>query len=182
MARLRDFRSVLLAAALLLPGARLFADGDDGSVQRYLIHLHLGQSLKSVKKQYAPSQDWPSYVDAKTKISRVRVERAYLKEPLPNIETLWFGVKRGDLVEIQVVYTKEYSRRKTAEDLAVDWSTIYGEPHKTVDGRYWWGDGSTVLHVFNAEVPVPGKSGKEEGVELRTSVQVLNRKLFERAE
>ena len=171
---------LLLAAALLLPAARAAADGDDNGVQRYLIHLHLGMSLRQVKKEYAPSQDWPSYVDPKTKINRVRVERAYLKQPLPKIETMWFGFKHGDLVEIQVIYDKDYSRVKTAEALAVDWSTIYGEPHRTQDGRYWWGDWSTVLHVFNAEVPVP--QSKDEAVELHTSVQLLNKNLFDRGE
>lgn len=171
--------AALLAAALFVaaPGAR--AD-EDSSVQRYLIHLHLGESLRQVQQLYAPAQDWPSYMEPRGHVKRVRVERAYLKKPDPHVETMWFGFKRNSLVEIQLIYDRDYSRSKTAEQLAGDWALIYGEPKRTDDGRYYWADGSTVLTVFNAEVPA--LQGQEQAVELRTSIRLIDRGLWERVD
>ena len=168
------FASALLAAGL--SGAR----ADDSGIQRYLIHLHLGESLKSVQRLYPPAKDWPSYIEPRGHVKRMRVERDYLKKPSRDVETMWFGFKRNDLVEIQLIYGVEYSRRKTAEELAGDWALIYGPPQRADDGSYYWADGSTVLTVFNAEVPI--LTGQSQAVELRTSVRLCDRGVWERVD
>lgn len=169
-------RSLLLAALLAVPALR--ARAEDTGIQRYLHHLQLGDSLKDVQRIYPPSQDWPSYREPRGRVDRYRVERAFLRKPDPRVETLWLGMKRNRLLEIQLIYDAEYSRKRNAEEVAKDWSLIYGEPQRTEDGRYYWTDGSTVLRVFNAEVPVLKDKGTV--VELRTSVQLFDAGLFER--
>ena len=165
------------AAAVLLLSSPVRAD----DLQRYLVHLKLGDSLKQVQRIYPPSQDWPAYVEPRGRVTRMRADRAFLKKPDPHIETLWLGFKHGSLVEVQVIYTKEFTRDTSADALAGDWSSIYGEPRRTDDGRYYWGDGSTVLRVFYAEVPVLKDKG-QQSVEFRTSIQLMDAGLFERVD
>lgn len=169
-------RRLLLAAGLALTAATAGAE----VIQRQLIHLHLGDSLKTVQKIYKPAQNWPSYVEPRGRIDRVRVERSYLKKPDSRFETMWLGFRRGSLVEIQLIYDAAYTQKKSAEELASDWAVIYGAPQRTDDGRYVWNDGDTVLHVFSAEVPV--LQDKRQVIELRTSIQLIERGLFERGE
>lgn len=171
--------ALLLVAALAAPALSFFGH-DDGTIERYLIHLHLGESLKSVQSLYPPSQDWPAYIEPRGHVKRYRVERDYLKSPIRDVDTMWLGFKGRHLAEVQLIYAVDYSRQKTAEKMAGDWALIYGEPHRTEDGRYYWADGSTVLTVFNAEVPV--LTGKTQAVELRTSVRLVDRGLWERTD
>lgn len=169
-------RPLVALLVLLASAASVSAE----EIQRQLIHLRLGYSLKKVQSIYRPAQNWPSYVEPRGHVNRVRVERAYMREPDPKIETMWLGFKRGDLVEIQLIYDAEYTRQKSAEELAADWAVIYGAPKRTEDGRYIWNDGRTVLHIFAAEVPV--LQDKRQVTELRTSIQLIERGLFERGE
>jgi hypothetical protein len=165
---------VLLALAVLVSPAHA------ESIQRQLNHIYLGDSLKTIQKQHPPAMNWPSYVEPRGHVNRVRVERSYLKKPDQRIETMWFGFRRGSLVEIQFIYDAAYTAKKSAEELAADWAVIYGEPRRTDDGRYYWNDGGTVLHIFAAEVPV--LQDKRQITELRTSIQLIERGLFDRLE
>lgn len=172
-------RVPLIFALLALPLSPARGYDDDLKVQRKLGKLYLGDSIKDVKRIYKPSQDWPSYVEPRGRVNRIRVERSYLKTPDPRIETMWLGVKRGSLVEIQYIYDARATKAQPVEALAADWAVIYGEPRLT-NGRYWWDDGKTVLRIFYAEVPVLKGSG--QAVELRTSVQIMDSGLFERVD
>jgi hypothetical protein len=171
-------RALALPLAALLAAAAVRAAAEE--IQRQLIHLRLGFSLKQVQQVYKPKQNWPSYVEPRGHVNRVRVERAYLEKPDPRIETMWLGFRRGSLCEIQLVYDAAYTRDKSPEELAADWSDIYGAPRRTDDGRYYWSDGSTVLHIFHAEVPV--LLDKRQVTELRTSIQLIEVGLFNRRE
>ena len=162
-----------LVAALSVPAP---AQEETPPVQRHLAELYLGDSLDDVRLVYPPAQEWPSSRE-RGGIRRLRVEREYAKSLPPEIETLWLGFKRDRLVEVQVVYTIAYSRKKSAEQLAGDFSLVYGEPRRSND-KFWWADGSTVLRVFNAHIP----AGAEGSVEMRTSAQILERGLFRRAD
>lgn len=170
---------LLLLALLALAPASAFADDEDIAIQRKLGRLYLGDSLKDIKRLYKPSQEWPSYLEPRGRVNRIRVERPYLKTPDSKIDTMWLGMKRGNLVEIQLIYDAAATRAKSVEALAGEWAVIYGEPRLT-EGRFWWSDGKTVLRVFYAEVPVLEGGGR--GIELRTSIQLMDAGLFERVD
>ena len=171
-------RALLLLVFLAVPA---FA-GDDGyedppAIQRYLAELQLGDSLEDVQRIYAPSQDWPSHIDPRGRVTRYRVERAYAKSFPLWTQALLLGFKRGKLVDIQVVYNAKRSGEKTAEELARDLSLTYGEGERT-GSKFWWTDSRTVIRVFPVEVPT-FKDGVR-GVEWRTSLQVLEKDLYKR--
>lgn len=168
--------ALLLALALAAPSTAQAPD-ETPPIQRYLADLYLGDTLDEIRQVYPPSQEWPSSVQPRGQVTRYRAERAFLKSPPPRVDTLWLGLRKSRLVEIQLVYTAEYTRAKSVEALAGDLSLIYGEPSRS-RGRFWWTDGKTVLRVFYAEVPVLDGAG--QGVELRTSIQLLEESLFRR--
>ena len=182
---MRPLPAVLLLAVLGIGFGRACAE-EDVVIQRYLAHLYLGDVMEDIQRIYAPAQEWPSYLEntGLGHVKRYRVERSYLKVPDPKIDTMYLGMKKSalraeSLVEIQLVYTAKYSRSKSAEELAGDLALIYGEPHRS-EGKFWWSDGKTVLRVFYAEVPV--LKGGGQGVELRTSLQIMEQNLFQRTD
>ena len=141
-------------------------------IERALAHLFLGDTLDEIQKVYPPASEWPITAEPRTHVKRYRVERAATKYPAPHVDLMWLGLKHAQLVEIQLVYTAAYTRTKSADALARDFALTYGEPHS--DGsKFWWFDRKTVLRIFSAEVP-----GKDGGVELRTSIQLAEKKLF----
>jgi hypothetical protein len=173
-------RALLLLGLLAIPA---FA-GDDGyedppPIQRYLAELQLGDSLEDVQRIYPPSQDWPSHLDPRGRVTRYRVERAYAKTFPLWTQALLLGFKRGKLVDIQVVYNAKRSGEKTAEELARDLSLTYGEGERTGD-KFWWTDSSTVMRVFPVEVPT-FKDGAR-GVEWHTAIQILEKNLYTRTD
>ena len=178
-------RALLLAALILpfvLPAARAQEEDDIPAVQRYLVRVHLGDSLRSVRKTYPPAQDWPSTVEPRTGVTRYRVERAGAKEFPAHAQTLYLGFRHGNLVEIEVVYDEEQSRAHTVEKVAGEYALVYGVPKRT-DERFYWSDGKTVLRVFYAETPV-AKDGErgEHAVAWRTAVQLFDHGLSARSE
>jgi hypothetical protein len=175
---------LLLLAALTLPvffqgAARAEDEEETQAVQRYLAQLHLGDSLRHVKKIYPPLADWPSTKEPRTGAIRYRVERASAKEFPAHAQTLYLGFRSGDLVEIEVIYDEEQSRSRTVEKVAGEYSLIYGEAKRT-DERFYWSDGKTVLRVFPAEIPL-GKEG-DHAYAWRTAVQVFDHGLTARGE
>ncbi|MBI3551095.1 MAG: hypothetical protein HY077_01140 [Elusimicrobia bacterium] len=172
-------RARLPAAILvsLLASARAPAqDADEPvSMQRTFVNLSLGDTLEQIQMIYPPAQEWPSFVEPRAHVKRYRVERTFTKYPAPHTDTMWLGLKRGRLVEVQLIYTAAYTRTKSVDALASDLALTYGEPRSN-GGKFWWSDGKTVLRVFYAEVPVLKDGGA--GVELRTSIQLLQAGLF----
>jgi hypothetical protein len=147
------------------------------AIQRTLANLHLGDTLEDIQLVYPPAQEWPSQEERRVHVTRLRVERESAKSFPSDAQVLWLGLRRGRLVDIQIIYDARYSRRRPAERLAQDLALIYGEPHRSND-KFWWTDGSTVLRVFDDELPA--QPGAERSVELRTSVQIIERNLFRR--
>ena len=45
------------------------------AIQRHLGGLQLGDLLEDVQRSYPPAQEWPSQVEPRGKVTRVRVER-----------------------------------------------------------------------------------------------------------
>ena len=172
---------VILLAALLLTAFPVARAGEDEVpvIQRYLVHLKLGDDLDEVRRIYPPAQEWPSSMDPRGRVTRYRVERAWAKTFPLKVQILHLGFKKGRLVEIQVVYDEKFSSAKTYETMAGDFSLLYGEPIRSGD-RFWWADARTVLRVFPAEIPLP-KDG-DKAVEWRTSVQIYEKGVFERAD
>jgi hypothetical protein len=138
-----------------------------------LADLKLGDTLSTVKRLYKPLRDWPSQT-VKEGLLRLRVGREDMEEAPPGIEAMRLGVRRGRVVDIQLVYDAEYTRKKPVAALVDDLSLVYGDPHRN-ESKFWWVDGATVIRIFYEEVPT-GKDGK--AVELRTSQQVLDADLF----
>lgn len=172
---------LLLAAALAPAPARAWEDGydDPPPIQRYLAELQLGDSLEEVQRIYPPAQPWPSYIEPRGRVTRYRVERSYVKMFPAWTHAMMLGFKRGRLVDIQVIYTAKRSGELPSEELARDLSLTYGEGERS-SGKFWWTDDSTVLRVFPVQVPT-FKDGVK-GVEWRTSMQILDKGLYQRVD
>lgn len=148
-------------------------------MERYLADLVLGDSLERVEKLYRPRRPWPSREEPSASVTRLRLERGAAKDMPKSVETMWLGLRRGRLVEIQLIYDARSTRISSVEKVVRDLSLVYGEPRHTND-KFWWADGRTVLRVFHAEVPVV-RDGRR-AVNLRTSLQLLEADLFRRAQ
>lgn len=173
-------QTAILWAALWLWGpASPCAAQEDIPIERKLADLYLGDEIDDIQSIYRPAQEWPSHIEPRGRVTRFRVERAYMKSPPRNVETLWLGMKKGRLAEIQIIYDSAHTRRKPVEALAGELASIYGEPQRS-GNRFWWSDGRTVLRVFYAEVAL--LKGRGRGVELRTSIQVMEEGLFLRTD
>jgi hypothetical protein len=170
----------LLILPALSPAARADDDGydDTPALQRYLVNVQLGDSLDRVRWVYPPAQEWPATIEPRTGVTRYRVERGNAKAFPAHVETLYLGVKKGKLVEIEVVYSEKESRTLTVEKVAGDYALVYGEAKRS-DDRFYWSDGKTVLRVFPAEIPIV-KDGAH-AVAWRTAVQVFDHGLAGRA-
>jgi hypothetical protein len=174
MTRIRSW-----ALPLLLASVPAFCQDEAPDIQRTLVDLHLGDTLEDVQLIYPPAQEWPSQEERRVRVTRLRIERGTAKSFPPDAQVLWLGLRHGRLVDIQVIYDGRYSRRRPAERLAQDLALVYGEPHRSND-KFWWTDGHSVLRVFDAELPA--QPGTERSVELRTSVQIMERDLFRRSD
>jgi hypothetical protein len=171
----RAWLLALLILPALAPAARAQENDEDTPLQRYLVHLQLGDGLERVRRVYPPAQEWPATIEPRTGVTRYKVERGNAKAFPPKVETLYLGFKKGSLVEIEVVYDEKQSRTLTVEKVAGEYALVYGEARRT-DDRFFWSDGGTVLRVFPAEIPVT-KDG-EHAVSWRTAVQVFDKGLF----
>jgi hypothetical protein len=169
----------LWALPLLLAAAPAVSQDETAAIRRALAGLHLGATIEEVQLIYPPAQEWPSQEERRVRVTRLRVEREMAKSFPPDAQVLWLGLRRGRLVDIQLIYDARYSRRRPAERLAQDLALVYGEPRRSND-KFWWTDGRTVLRVFDAELPV--QPGSQRSVELRTSVQIIERDLFRRGD
>jgi hypothetical protein len=185
-------RTALLAALLLLATcARAQEDTEKVVIQPHLAGLHLGDSLRKVRKRYPPTRDWPSKRDERRGVTRYRLEPSFAKSFPPHVQTLYFGVHWGKVVEIEAVYDEEYTRREAYEKLTIGYETMYGAPRRSGD-RFWWSDGRTVLRVFPAELPadadgvalssatpVDDPKNPPKSVVWRTGVQIFDQDVFE---
>lgn len=174
-------RALLLLALLAAP---VLADDEDGNVdppaiQRYLAELHLGDSMKEVKRIYPPTQEWPAYVDPRGRVTRYRVEREWAKSFPAWTQAMMLGFKRGSLVDIQIIYTAKRTSEKSGEELAREFSLTYGEGGRS-GSKFWWSDSRTVLRVFPVEVPTVLDGVK--GVELRLSLEISDKDLAKRVD
>jgi hypothetical protein len=165
-------RRLLLAIPLLF----LLAPFSSGKValQRYLESLKLGDSLKEIEYVYPPKRNWGSYRDPRGDMRRMLLDRTQAKYFPVDAESLRLGFRGERLSHIQVIYTKEYSRKKPIGDLVVDLSLVYGEPRRIEETYFWWDD-DTVIAVSDAMLQAPDGSGTE----LRTSLELMDYELFE---
>ena len=172
-------------AALWLWAVPAFAQDESPAIQRYLGNLRLGDTLEDVQRVYPPAQEWPALAAPRGGVTRIKVERENAKKFPPDVDILWLGFRKGHLVEIQLIYDARFSRKRSSEVLAERMSLVYGDPNRSSD-KFWWSDGSTVLRVFGAELPTrkdeaPQKD-EAQSLELRTSIQIMERGLFRRLE
>jgi hypothetical protein len=171
----RAWLLALLILPALAPVARAQENDEDTPLQRYLVHVQLGDGLERVRRVYPPAQEWPATIEPRTGVTRYKVERGGAKAFPPKVQTLYLGFKKGSLVEIEVVYDEKESRTLTVEKVAGEYALIYGEARRS-DDRFFWSDGKTVLRVFPAEIPIT-KDG-EHAVSWLTAVQVFDKGLF----
>lgn len=164
--------AVFIFAAAPFPGAP--AARATVTVQRYLESLKLGDSMREIELVYPPKRKWTSYRDPRGNLHRVLLDRSLSKYFPIEADTMRLGFRGRRLAHIQVVYTKDYSRKKPLGDLVVDLSLIYGEPRRVEETYFWW-DGDTVIAVSDAMMETP--DGK--ATELRTSLELMEFELFE---
>lgn len=165
---------------MLLAALPAFSQDEAPKVQRYLADLYLGDVMEDIQKIYPPAQEWPSHIEPRGQVRRYRIERYALKVPVPEVDTIWLGMKKGRLVEVQLIYTAAHTRRQSVEKLASELSLIYGEGGRS-GNRFWWTDGRTVLRASHAEVPVLAPGGGTK-TELRTALQLAEEGLFRRTD
>jgi hypothetical protein len=145
----------------------------------------LGDAFKSVQKTYPPKKDWPSTVDRRRGVTRYKLDATLVKRFPEHVQILYLGFHgfgAGSLVEMEAVYDEAYTRKESSEQLAGEYSLLYG-PAKHNGDRFWWSDGKTVLRVFPAEIPL-GRGGEDGDVEprksaWRTAVQFFRQSVFE---
>jgi hypothetical protein len=142
------------------------------TIQRYLISLKLGDTMKEIHAVYPPKKKWRKSKERNTRLTRILIEKGSSKWFPGNVGAVRLGMRRGKLAHLQVVYNRDYSRKKTVGELVRDYSLIYGEPRRYGDSYFWW-DSETVLAVSNAEV----KTAK--GVEFRTRLELMEKGYFE---
>ncbi|OIO08058.1 MAG: hypothetical protein AUJ52_08940 [Elusimicrobia bacterium CG1_02_63_36] len=160
----------------VLPLLALLASLSDAGValQRYLESLKLGDTLKEVEIVYPPRRNWGSYRDPRGNLRRVLLDRSQAKYFPVDAENLRLGFSGERLAHIQVIYTREASKKKPLGNLVVDLSLIYGEPRR-IDETYFWWDNDTVIAVSDAMLASPDGRGSE----LRTSLELMDYELFE---
>ncbi len=161
---------------LLVPCLLLITSSSRGSetVQRYLESLKLGDSITEIEYVYPPKRKWSAYQDPQGNLRRVLLDRTQAKYFPIEADSMRLGFEGMRLAHIQVIYTKDYSRKMPIGELVIELSLMYGEPRR-VDETYFWWDGNTVIAVSDAMMASPdGKS-----TELRTSLELMEVDLFE---
>lgn len=154
--------------------------GRDASIQRYLASLELGDTLEVVKQVYPPTADWTAEKLPEEGLSRIVIGRGQAKGLPGQAERLTLDFRRGRLVYLRLVYDSESSRKKPLEEVAVDLSLMYGEAHRS-GVSYWWGDSDTVIRVSYEELALgegDERRLRPKSVELRTSIELMERKIF----
>ncbi|TBR20707.1 hypothetical protein EPO15_12335 [bacterium] len=167
-------RAALLAVLLAAPAA-LRAAADAPAVQRYLESLKLGDKIEHVRIVYppVPDKDWSKSREPFGGVERIRIQRGQAKYLPEAVEAMTLGFRRGRLVTLEVLYGREFSKKKPLERLVSDLSLEYGEPRRQGESYFWWDD-ATVLTASQTLQPHP--SGK--GDELLSTLSVMDRAYF----
>ncbi|MEK7743792.1 MAG: hypothetical protein AAB578_05340 [Elusimicrobiota bacterium] len=170
---------------LLLPAFLLAAlpasARQDLAIQRYLASLELGDTLEIVKRVYPPIHEWSVEKLPQEEFSRVVIERGQAKGLPGQMDRLTLDLRRGRLVYMRLVYDADASREKPLGEVVVDLSLMYGEPHRS-GVSYWWGDSKTVIRASNEELvqgEAEARKVRPKSVELRTSIELMERKIFQ---
>jgi hypothetical protein len=153
----------------------------DASIQRYLASLELGDTLEIIKRVYPPVHEWSVEKLPEGELSRVVIERGQAKGLPGQMDRLTLDLRRGRLVYMRLVYDADSSRKKPLGEVVVDLSLMYGEPHRS-GVSYWWGDSKTVIRAANEELVLGEKEARKvrpKSVELRTSIELMERKIFQ---
>jgi hypothetical protein len=190
----RRFLSVALCCLPLLSAAAVPA------LKRRLAGLTLGETLWSVKRRYPPLRTWPEIREQKGGVDRYIIRRGSAKGLPAFVDELRLGFKGWFLVEIQVIMTKSYSEKNPPQQVALNLALLYGPPKRSPNVS-WWADGRTVMRILDEPAPRPPKLTKPSKppgfydpylpppaeprprtparVDLRTSLQIFDRKIFE---
>jgi len=163
----------MIRAAVVLLLAFAPAAAEEASIQHYLESIILGDTVEQVEMVYPPKKKWPRSREPKTRLDRIELEKGTAKFFPAWARKMLLGLRRGRVARIQVIYDKARSRKKPLELLAVDYSLVYGEPRRIGETYCWW-DSSRVLVASNVQIP----SGRGKGKEVRTSLELMERKYF----
>ncbi|HAH08064.1 MAG TPA: hypothetical protein DCM05_16330 [Elusimicrobia bacterium] len=165
-------RAVSLLALLLVLSA---VPASAARIQRLLADLQLGDTRDMVEKVYPPKKTWKVVKD-KAGFERITLVPGDAKGFPETLAELRLTLRRGRLVLIQLVYDEDASRKTPLNELVGELSLAYGEARRAGQA-YWWSGSGAVVRARQAELKAPGK---EERVELRTSLELMDRDLFGR--
>lgn len=160
--------------ALLARPAAAGVSNAEVPILRGLHHLNLLDTAIHVRSVFPPRSKWVKRDDPDTELTTVVLTHENSKDIPPDIERLRLGFRLGLLLYIQAIYTKEHTRRRPIDKVVTEYAVDYGEPRRKGEA-YFWQDWRTALRVSEAELPSP----KGKGVELRTSVELMSRLVFE---
>lgn len=162
--------AAVLAFLLALP-----VRAETPPIQRALESLKLGDKLESVRIVYppVPNRGWSESMEPFGGVRRLLIQRGQAKYLPDAVETLTLGFRRGRLVTLEVLYGREFSKKKPLSRLVSDLALDYGEPRRQGE-TYFWFDDATVLVASQAVQPDP--SG--DGGDLRTTLSVMDREFF----
>lgn len=160
-----------LLAALPLPAR---AEADSIPVQRHLESLKLGDRPEDVRVIYPPVREWEKSRELSGGVERIIIQKGQAKYLPETVESMTLRFRRHRLVHLEVVYGRDFSKKKPLERVVVDLSLQYGEPRRQGESYFWW-DSATALVA--STTPQPDPSGK--GEVLRTTLAVMDRARFD---
>ncbi|MDE2292736.1 MAG: hypothetical protein KGL53_11700 [Elusimicrobia bacterium] len=164
--------AALLALLAALPGAPARA-ADAPPIRRFLESVKLGDTLAVVRQVYPPTRKWSRTMEPSGGVERIIIQTGQARYLPDAVESMSLDFKRGRLVRLEVVYSREETKKKPLESLVDDLALDYGEPRRADETYFWW-DERTVLAA--SRVPQPDPSGK--GTELRVRLAVMDRPYF----
>src|SRR5689334_17264256 len=127
---MRALLAVLLASAA-------WGQLEPPPIQRYLENLKLGDRLQEVKIVYPPVRDWSTAREPSWGGERITIQRGQAKYLPDAVESLTLGFRRGRLVRLEAVYSREFSKKKPLERVVGDLSLQYGEPRRQEETYFW---------------------------------------------
>lgn len=148
-------------------------------IRRFLESVKLGDSLDTVRQVYPPTKEWTRARELKGGLERISIQRGQAKYLPDAVESMTLGFRHGRLVRLEVVFGRDWTKKKPLERLVGDLALDYGEPRRSGESYFWW-DSKTVLVAGRLLKPAsPDGEAASDKAEVRATLAVMDRAYFE---